>query len=260
MERLNNRSIVRSVGVSIDGIRKWGMLFLLASIIGVGIVQRKILGIRADDANDLLTLANSDMIMHTAAMLLEICGACAVCVYTFLLVEGVQKTSNLKNYFVRILTVALLSEIPYDLVFNGKWLSFSSCNPAFGLAICMCMLWFYKIFPGFKLKNVLYKVAATLAALLWCNMLSFEHNEGSCMVIIGLVLWVFQRRPQMRIYAAIMAALTCSIFSLYFMVAPVVFLLLHFYNGEKGKPNMVMNHLSYPMMLIVVALIGMIAF
>ena len=109
----------------------------------------------------------------------------------------------------------------------------------FGLLIGLVMLWFYKNFPGFKGTNLLYKIAATVGACLWCTML--EIADGICIIIIGLTLWAFQEKPQFRVYAGAMAAIVCSVISPFYMIAPVTFLLLHSYNGEQGESNKVVN-------------------
>ena len=258
MERLFDRRMGQPSGLTANGIRMWGMFLLAASVVGGSIIQHKVFGINSSTNGSLTDLVGSNMLLATIAIILQACGACAVCVYTFLMVEGVLNTSDMKAYVQRVAGVAILSEIPYNLAFSGKWFDLSTRNPAFGILIGLVVLWFYKLFPGFNAKNVLYKIIATIGAYLWCAMLGI--SDGICVVIIGLILWAFQKKHQMRVYAGAMAAIVCSIISPFYMIAPVVFLLLHSYNGEKGESNTVLNYVSYPVMLIVVVLIGKFAF
>lgn len=261
MERLNDRRVVEHSGITANGIRKWGMFLLAASVVGRSIIQCRIFGIGSVTGEELLAIMEKDQkMMYLAAIsvILQACEACAAAIYAFLMTEGVLKTSDIKAYVLRVAGVAILSEIPYNLAFSGKWIDFSSRNPAFGLLIGLVMLWFYKAFPGFKGANLLYKIAATVGACLWCSLLDISH--GICIVVIALTLWAFQKKPQFRVYAGAMAAILCSIISPFYMIAPVAFLLLHSYNGEKGEPNTMLNYLSYPVMLIVVTLIGVIVF
>lgn len=261
MERLNDRRVVQSSGITANGIRMWAMFLLAGSVIGRSIIQCRVFGVGSASGEQLLAIMEKDQkMMYLAAIsvILQAFEACAAAIYAFLMTEGVLKTSNVKAYALRVAGVALLSEIPYNLAFSGKWIDFSSRNPVFGVLIGLIMLWFYKAFPGFKGTNLLYKIAATVGACLWCSMLDISH--GICVVMIALTLWAFQKKPQIRVYAGAMAAILCSIISPFYMIAPVVFLLLHSYNGEKGEPNTTLNYLSYPVMLIVVTLIGVIAF
>ena len=49
------------------------------------------------------------------------CRSCA-----FLLVQGYMHTRNFNRYALRMGIFALLSEVPYDLLFQGTWLEFFS--------------------------------------------------------------------------------------------------------------------------------------
>lgn len=261
MERLNDRRTVQPSGITANGIRMWAMFLLAASVIDRSIIQFRIFGVGSASIEELLALMEKDqrmMYLAATSVILQACEACAASIYAFLMTEGMLHTSNVKAYVLRVAGVALLSEIPYNLAFSGKWIDLSSRNPVFGLLIGLIMLWFYKSFPGFKGTNLLYKIAATVGACLWCSMLDVSH--GICVVIIGLTLWAFQKKQQLRVYAGAIAAILCSMISPFYMIAPVVFLLLHSYNGEKGESNTTLNYLSYPVMLIVVTLIGVIAF
>ena len=71
---------------------------------------------------------------------------------------------------------------------------------------------------------------------------------------------MFQKKQQFRVYASAVAAVLCSVISPVYLIAPVACLLLHSYNGEQGESNKVVNYMSYPVMLIVITLVGVIAF
>ncbi len=259
MERLSNDR--RPSGLTGNALRMWGMFLLAASIAGRSIIQNRIFGIGNVTGEELLAIMDQDprtMYLAAIALVLQAGEACAVGVYAFLLTEGMRYTSDFKRYFLRILSVAVISEIPYNFAVYGEWLNLSSRNPVFGLVLTMVMLWFYKRYPGFTVNNVIFKLAATVGALLWSSILSV--NSGVCVVIISAALWAFQKKPQLRVFAGAMAAILCSVISPFYMIAPVAFLLLHFYNGEKGETNPTVNYLSYPVLLVVIALVGMFAF
>lgn len=259
MERLSNNRTPS--GLSGNALRMWGLFLLAASIVGRSVIQNRLFGIGTVTGEELLAIMEKDssaMFLAAIALVLQVGEACAVVIYTFLLTEGMRHTSDFKRYVLRVLGVAVLSEIPYNFAISGKWIDLSSRNPVFGLLLCLVMLWFYKNYPGFKMTNVLYKVAATFGACLWCSILSV--NSGVCMVVIGATLWAFQKKTQFRVFAGAMATILCSIISPFYMIAPVVFLLIHGYNGEKGETNPVVNYLSYPVLLTVIALVGAVAF
>ena len=74
--------------------------------------------------------------LHIIAMLLMLCdhvwaallpeqewltclGRAAFPIFAFLIAEGVRQTKNLKAYMLRLLILACLSEIPFDLLYSG---------------------------------------------------------------------------------------------------------------------------------------------
>jgi len=112
MERLDQR---RDGGLTSRGLRLWGLLFLAVGVIGRSILQNRLLGVGTLTPMELLSVMDSSetmMVVATAALVMQVLETCAVPVFAFLLVEGFQHTRDVKNYFGRILAVALVSEIP----------------------------------------------------------------------------------------------------------------------------------------------------
>ena len=46
-------------------------------------------------------------------------GRIAFPIFLFLLIEGFNKTKNIKKYFFRMVIFAIISEVPFDMAF--KW-------------------------------------------------------------------------------------------------------------------------------------------
>ena len=51
-------------------------------------------------------------------------GRISMPIYAFLLVQGYQHTRDFKRYVIRMAIFAVVSEVPYDLLFHGSWLEF----------------------------------------------------------------------------------------------------------------------------------------
>ena len=58
-------------------------------------------------------------------------GRLSMPIYAFLLVQGYMHTRNFNRYALRMGIFALLSEVPYDLLFQGTWLEFQRQNILF---------------------------------------------------------------------------------------------------------------------------------
>lgn len=252
MERLNEK---RTGGLSTRGLRIWGVLFLAAGIFGRSVLQNQFLGMATGSGEQLKLLMDSSddaMIIATVALLLQAVETCAVPIFSFLLVEGVQHTSNFGKYAARVAGVAVLSEIPYNLAMGGKLLDLDTRNPAFALVLCLILLYFHKRYEERSARNTAVKVIVCMAAVMWSLMLRVEY--GVAMVILTWVLWVFRKNSTYQGFAGATAAVVCSLTSPFFMAAPMSFLVIHGYNGEKGEENRVLNYMAYPLLLLVIGI------
>lgn len=245
-------------GLNTNGLRIWGMLFLLVGILGKSLLQNRYLGMGSISAQELVEgVLSTEMGMTIAAsaLVMQALETMATPLFCFLLVEGVQHTGDFWKYFGRVAGLALVTELPYNLAMGGKVLDLSTRNPVFGLVLAMILLYLYRRYsqPGFK--NVLLKVVFTLAAILWGQMLHISH--GACCAILVAILWGFRKKPLYRNVLGCTAAFACCLINPFYMVAPMAFLMLHFYNGEKGEDNRLLSYLAYPVFLLVVGLAAM---
>ena len=240
-----------------NGLRLWGTILLIVGIVGQSILQNSMLGLNKLTGNELLAAmqASEDvMAMATVALVCQVIYTCAAPIYAFLLLEGFQHTKSFGKYFLRVLAVAVASEIPYNLAMSGNVLDMSSRNPAFGLVLCLAVLYFYRRYADKGIKNLAIKAVVTVSALLWAFMLSI--SDGACMVVLVAAMWALRNLKTGRTIFSCTAAFACSVFSPYYMGAPLAFLAIHFYDGEKGKDNRIFNYLSFPMILLVCWLAG----
>lgn len=248
MERIRD---TKSPGITAAALRTWGMVFLAMGIVATGILQNRLLRLGEVSPGQLLqAMQSSDSVMAfaTLALVLRAVATCAVPIFALLLVEGARHTGSFRNYFLRVAGLALLSEIPYNLAISGRVLDLTTRNPAFGLAVGLFMLWLYGRFPGKNFSRVLIRGMVTLAAVLWCAMLSVEC--GGCLVFVTAVLWAFREKPLTRNIAGACASLVCCLSSMFYMASPMGFLAVHLYNGEKGEQNRLVNYLTYPALLL----------
>lgn len=237
------------------------MLFLALGVFGRSILQARFLGLTDMNSAQLLeslTEIPAAMLVATFAIVLQFLESCAAPIFCLLLAEGFNHTSNPGKYIARVLGVAALSEVPYNYAMGAKLIDFSSRNPAFGLVFSLILLYLYSRFREKKLTNILMKIAVTIAAAVWCGMLRID--DGICCVLLTCVFWCFRNKPNIRNLMGGGAAMLCSLFSMSYLAAPMVVMILHFYNGEEGDENRVINYLFYPVLLTAFAIVGAIAF
>lgn len=255
MERLGNNT--RKSGLHTGNLRAWGMLFVVAGIVSRGILQNRMLGVGLRTMAELAELMRAEqtaMIVATIALVLQAVETVAVPIFVFLLAEGFLHTSNWKKYFARVAGLAVLSEIPFDLAMNGKVLETGTQNPVFGLVLCMVLLYLWKRFEGKKLICVIM----ALAGLAWALMLKVDH--GIPMILMICVIHLFRNKRMFMGFSGMAAAALCTGLSPFYLIAPMGFLAIHFYNGEEGESNRLVNYLFYPVMLLAIGLIAKFAF
>lgn len=248
MERLGN---TKPSGLHTGNLRVWGMVFALAGMIGHSILQNQVLGIGIRSTQELLAfLQTSDAAMAIAAiaLVLQAMETVAVPIFVFLLAEGCRYTSDRKKYLLRVAGLALLTEIPYDLAMNQKVLEFGSQNPVFGLVLCMVILYLFEHFSG---KKLIY-VIVVLAGVAWAYILKVDH--GVAMILMVCVIRAFRNKHMLLGFSGMAVAALCIGISPFYLAAPMGFLIIHFYNGEKGESSRVVNYLFYPVMLLVIGL------
>lgn len=253
MDRLSNTN--RFSGFTCRSLRIWGLLLTLAGIISRGLLQNRLLGMGSVSNQQLLEVLGSSgsaMTIATVALVFQLLETCAVPIFAWLLVTGVEHTSDLKKYAMRIAVLAVVSELPYNLAIGGQLTGYGVQNPVYGLLLAMVMLIFFRQYPGKAPKAVAVKVIVLAAALVWASM--FRIENGGPILLITAALWFTRTKPTMQSLFGAAAAMLCSLSSIFFMASPMVFLAIHFCSGEQGEQNRLVNYLAYPVMLLAVGL------
>lgn len=253
-ERLNEHRN-ENTGITRKTLRLWGVILLILGVLSKGVLQNRVLGVSSGSPEDLLRVLDMSGGMSAAAvaLALEAVSSCGIPVFAFLLVEGFTKTGNLKSYFLRLLGVAVVSEIPYHLALTGT-LWGAERNPVFAMVLSLILLYFYRTYSGFTPKNLCVKVVVFAAAVLWSRMLRVEN--GVSMLLIVTALWAFWNRPALRLFLSAAVAICCCVGNPLFMFAPFGFLIVGLYKGEEGLSFRPVRYGLYPFLLLMVAFLG----
>ena len=170
-------------------------------------------------------------------------GRIAFPIFCFLLVEGFIHTSDRKKYALRLALFALLSEIPFDLCFNGSVLEFSYQNVMITLLIGFLTL--MAMDEARKRMPALALVAAG-AGLLLGYLLKTDYSYKG--VILIIILYLFQSYPLERTIAGCLSLLWEA-------PACLAFIPINMYNGQRGRKIKYFFYLFYPVHLILLFLI-----
>lgn len=196
----------------------------------------------------------------------RIIGRIAFPIFCFLIVEGYYHTSDIKKYLIRLGIFAVISEIPYSIVFNRNW------NVFITLFLGLLALYLYDKYKqkDIQLSNFIIFIVALSASIIQCDygeygillifIFYYFRNDFNSIVkyFLGLnILYVFLVFLNVYFqYGVINFNTLLSISLQLFSMLALVF--IYFYNGEKGKSFKYIFYLFYPVHLIVLYIIKMI--
>lgn len=184
-----------------------------------------------------------------AGIIRDTIGRMAFPLFAFMLCDGFFHTKSKKNYLLNLFIFALISEVPYDLMFSGRIINIYDQNTIFTLFLSLLMLVIIDRFEG-RLYIQL------LLAAVFCAIGYFSHIDYSFYGIASIAIIYF--------FKFIPPHLACGFSCLPLLVgykASGAFLAcipLFFYNKLPGKKSPAIKYgfyLFYPVHLIIILLI-----
>ena len=186
-------------------------------------------------------------------------GRLAMPIFSFFIAEGFAHTRDRKKYLCRIGIFALISEIPFDLAFEGK-VGFSHQNImlSFFLAVAAMMLFeWIQGGNGPKGKHAIVKTILGVFAVTAIAVLSLlMRADYTVFAVIAVFLFYVLRRKHPLVRAGVgvaFLALTRTIG--YYCATGFSFIPLALYNGKKGKGMKWLFYGFYPGHLLLLAAI-----
>ena len=184
--------------------------------------------------------------------------------FCFLLAEGFVHTRSRWKYLLRLFVFALISEIPFDLAFNGAWIEFGSQNVFFTLSLGLLaiMLW-DRLTQGGEDCPPWRGLAAILCAIaLGAAAHYMETDYGAMGVALILVMYLLRDRPWTRdlVAGGVLAAMIPFGSHWIELLGVLAFPLFHLYNGQRGRQSKYFFYVFYPAHLLLLALIARLMF
>lgn len=237
---------VRMHILSSQTLHALGALLLLTGAAG-SLIQSQVLNVGGISNTALLEQMQSDptvMGLATAALICQLLEVCAIPIFSFLLVEGVSHTAHFGKYFLRTAGLALVCQ----LLWQG------SLNIVFGPVLGLVMLWFFRKYPEKTLGHRVIRCFAVVGTLLWSILLGVEH--GPAFLVLTGVQWALRKKTWFRTFGGCVAAMACGALSPLYLAAPLAFLVLYFYDEERGGGVKLINYAAYPLILLLCRLLG----
>lgn len=192
-------------------------------------------------------------------LVLRSIGRIAFPVFAYLLVEGFGHTGNRLNYAKRLFLFAVVSEAAYDFPWSSD--SLLSQNVLWTFLIGLVMLHHLqqdeRLEGGAKRQRIARDV---LAGMLAAFLVQSDYSVMGILFIAALYLFRENKGKQTAAGCAVLGFMTVetmvSSSEMWIQIFSIFsFVLLHFYNGERGRGNKYVFYVFYPLHLAVLGLI-----
>ena len=194
-------------------------------------------------------------------LLLRGIGRMAFPIYCFLLVEGFHYTHSRRKYAARLFVFALISEVPFDMALNQSVLEFSYNNVFFtlflGLLVIMAAYWVMERFSSDNLTSEIGRITLLVViGMVGCALASYviSCDYGASGVIAIYIMYLLRSKRELGFALAVVSL---GVFSGELELLALLMLIpLHFYNGTRGKQHKYFFYAFYPLHLLLLALIA----
>ena len=174
---------------------------------------------------DVLYATDSGITVHD---LLRSAARIAFPLFAFFIAVGATYTKNIYKYMLRLFAFAIISEIPFDLALNGKWLEFGYQNVFFTLFLGLLSVFLYQKLREYHLEflAVLLLIPIAYAAEEW-----LQTDYGATGVVCIFLFYIFMQAPTP--VRQIGFALTCAVITFMLYIHPYTEPFYYDYGGQR---------------------------
>ncbi|MBO5070982.1 MAG: conjugal transfer protein TraX [Roseburia sp.] len=243
-------------GISGSTLKMIAIITMLIDHVGAVILARLMIvnGINdLDAANEtqVMEWLNGNAVLYGVYTVMRIIGRIAFPIFCFLLVQGIEHTSDCKKYALRLGAFALLSEIPFDLAISGTVLEFGYQNVYFTLLIGLLTMMVYRSIENQEQWSRWVRFGLGILVML-CGMAAaqlLQTDYGALGVFAIMIFYMFRKNKQHQLLLGGAVFLTSETWA----VAALIPIAL--YNGKKGWNLKYAFYLFYPLHLLLLYLI-----
>lgn len=191
--------------------------------------------------------------IYIVYLVMRLIGRLGFPIFCFLLVEGFQRTRNVKKYALRLGLFALISEVPFDLAFCGRTYYPSYQNVYFTLFFGLLALWGIdwigkRGLP--KAVEILLGAAAAGACMSAAHFLKTDYAATGVLTIIVMYLFRKKKVISMLTGCIVLTIMSFSEITAFFALIPIAL-----YNGKRGLKMKYFFYGFYPVHLALLYLL-----
>lgn len=197
--------------------------------------------------------------------LLRAVGRLSFPIFAFLITEGYVHTKSFSKYFLRLLVLAVISEVIYDYVFFGSFVYRGANNIFFTLALGLLTLFLLDKSKGlinryFKDKVDLFIILPITYLLIIVIMGLMEEflnfSYGMLGILVISFFYLFKDNFPLAVISVTLSTLILGEGIQYFSLFSLI--LIYFYNKKLGMKCKLFFYLYYPLHILVLGFIKML--
>lgn len=185
--------------------------------------------------------------LYIVYLVMRLIGRLGFPIFCFLLVEGFQRTRNVKKYALRLGIFALVSEIPFDFAFCGKAYYPTYQNVYFTLFFGLLALWGIDYVGKRELPKAAKVILCVAVAGLCMGAAHFLRTDYAAMgVLTIIVMYVFRKKKVICMLAGciVLTIMSRTEITAFFALIPIAL-----YNGSRGLKMKYFFYGFYPVHL-----------
>lgn len=190
-------------------------------------------------------------------------GRISFILFAFLVAEGIYYTHNKKKYFINLLILALLTEVPFDYIFEMNFISFNHQNVIWTFLMAFSVIIFMEKLIKIDKKGCYLYYPLILFSTFFIGTF-FKLDYMGMGVLLVIFFYYLKKGGRNNIVTiSILIILFCSVFyfvdnkdnQLYGILSIIP---LCFYNNKRGANNKFIKYMFYsfyPLHLILLYII-----
>ena len=204
--------------------------------------------------------AENDTGIIVLDFVMRLIGRIAFPIFCFLLVEGYVHTRNKWKYLRNLIIFGLVSEVPFDLAFQGSPLVLTYNNVYFNLMFSLLtMILWDKITKGsFKESRVTTRIMAISMVIVIAALATVTFTDYYCFgPILVFFMFIFREKKLPMFLSGLVVLFLTGLSELF---ALFDYALFFNYNGQRGRQRKMLFYLFYPVHLLILVLIRYLIF
>ncbi|MBR6223147.1 MAG: conjugal transfer protein TraX [Lachnospiraceae bacterium] len=252
----NNNEIEESKrGLSSSALKLIAMVSMLIDHIGAGFLEKGYLPYLKRSFGGTSAIYEKWDLIDSYMRLI---GRLAFPIFCFVLVEGFLHTRDLKKYLARLFIFAIISEIPFDMCFRKAYVNWNYQNVIWTMFLGVLAMAALKMIDDKSTAKAMNIILSILVVVLFGALgvlLKTDYNGvGVCLII---VFWFLRDNEFFRDLCGSIVILGAGIIEI---ASYPSFVLMHFYNGERGINLKYLFYVFYPMHIFIIALVRIAVF